>query len=1115
MLQRQIMFKQLQELQRKQQLEELGSNKNQNSVHQLSSVKQASGAQFPSTVDETSVHDASRMFTFGNMQTMQHNGPSGSVISQNHNLAPQFDLSSYGIHAPHADENLEQYSLIQGPSNLSVNMPAKSQSNFDSSCTSQIYNFSSDQISSSDGLLISNQENNFSGQVRAVGSNSSILSGNHPQRGFAMHRNASFLESEKRDENAASLDPLEHKILYNADDSGWESAFRRISKMNSEGFKKTVEIPSTQSGSWSALMQSAVAESSSSDAGVQEEWSGLSFQNPEPLNEGEKLQNDWVDRNLQSASSPSSKPDDMVQSINTFTNFQQSSHYLKQKEEFQRTGGSHLIQESLPSPNIWPVERKEHPNADAHQPSNNFSGHEFRGTFWPQGSTSDHMSGIGKNYNQMNICCSETSLLSYEETRKVVNQLNYRYSTEPENLGTAAAGVSNDENVTAPSMDDTSNYQTPSMQLSSKVSIPRDFPPNFGFKLPPTDSQFRRSYSSFPSLSMGSSSATPLSSHIVDDHIKYQHSAPPVQSHTDSRFPAYGGAASKETPEIRSSNSNVLEFPLSENLPDGHPSSTTDMLQHVGFLTGLPTPPFPANENSFQHDYQQLEKGNSVCEGPTEINSSTQLSRNIREQELIRKHRLEENAVESGPSTTSPHEQASNPGEIKREPPSFRASDVGSFRHSLNQTYSPLHQVLPTRSDETDGVEDFSPKIENVNNNDSIANARDLLLNGLRFGVKNRAKNDSHAFMPLGAFRSGEASSMSYNQNSQTYIPNHPTRSNDSSNLTYQSNISSQMAPSWFKHYETLKNGHILAMYDAGAQNNAAQLFGEMTRGNFQENSLITQVNLANASQQIGVCAPTSMACKQNPTVLPSHGTYQNLAVSIPKKRKHVALDMIPCHKEVNHWQSGLQDISTTEYLWAEASNRKPEQVNNVANIVEEMLPVTRAKRRLISTTQLMQQVFRPAPVIILCSDASPNCDCVAYFAARLALGDAWGLTSQLAPPTNNMSVYELKTSKRTKACKFSKVAEAFIDRVKIIEAHLSRVDRSLSFVDIKVEASEMEKFSTINRFAKFHVRAIPSNVDPASSSGTTTLLKSNIQKYVVPLPMPKIVPEGQECLSL
>ena len=40
-------------------------------------------------------------------------------------------------------------------------------------------------------------------------------------------------------------------------------------------------FPSLQSGSRSALMQSAVAETSSSEVGIQEEWSGLSSRNTE------------------------------------------------------------------------------------------------------------------------------------------------------------------------------------------------------------------------------------------------------------------------------------------------------------------------------------------------------------------------------------------------------------------------------------------------------------------------------------------------------------------------------------------------------------------------------------------------------------------------------------------------------------------------------------------------------------------------------------------------------------------------------------------------------------------------------------------------------------------
>lgn len=78
-------------------------------------------------------------------------------------------------------------------------------------------------------------------------------------------------------------------------------------------------------------------------------------------------------------------------------------------------------------------------------------------------------------------------------------------------------------------------------------------------------------------------------------------------------------------------------------------------------------------------------------------------------------------------------------------------------------------------------------------------------------------------------------------------------------------------------------------------------------------------------------------------------------------------------------------------------------QATNEAEIVDDMLPVVRAKRRLIFTTQLIQQVFRPGPAGILFADASSNCDYLAYSAARLALGDACNLNSRLPSDTNDV----------------------------------------------------------------------------------------------------------------
>ncbi|KAK6152620.1 hypothetical protein DH2020_012259 [Rehmannia glutinosa] len=492
----------------------------------------------------------------------------------------------------------------------------------------------------------------------------------------------------------------------------------------------------------------------------------------------------------------------------------------------------------------------------------------------------------------------------------------------------------------------------------------------------------------------GSSTAKSPSSHIASDYIKNPHPAPQVPSQIPTEFPAYSAVGSRDTSELKITHTSGSEFPLSENVQESQPpSSTPDMLQN----------------------------------------------------------------------------------------------------------YSLRHQMLSTRNAETDGsVKNFPLKYDNVSNQHSIANARELFLSGQHAGVKDRSKSDPYAVSRLGARNLQQMDIFRRNDTANRSIGG-----NDGSNLTYQSQISLQMAPSWFKHYETLKNGQMLPMYDTRAAINAAR----MNLGNLQESSSIMKVNLANAGQGSGVCpstVATSMACKQlnPPCVLPSDVTHQKLVVSIPKKRKLAALDLVPWHKEVNHEQSRIQDIRSI-------------YVNNEAEVVEELLPVNRAKRRLISTTQLMQQVFRPAPAVILCSDASANCDYVAYFAARFALGDAWGLTGQLASDINSMTPGKLKTSTRTNGCEFSKIVEAFINQVKKLEADISRVGKSLSFVDIKVEAQELEKFSIINRFAKFHIRAHPITVDPASSSGTTTVHKTNPQRYVVPHPMPRIVPEGIDCLSL
>ncbi|EPS66098.1 hypothetical protein M569_08676, partial [Genlisea aurea] len=99
--------------------------------------------------------------------------------------------------------------------------------------------------------------------------------------------------------------------------------------------------PSMRIGSWSALMQSAVAE----------EWSGLGFHNqeqspenvPASIMSNEKLQNNWVDRSMQNVSSPS--PELQKADMNYgFPDFQLSSHsYPKHEGEFQPNNNAQFL----------------------------------------------------------------------------------------------------------------------------------------------------------------------------------------------------------------------------------------------------------------------------------------------------------------------------------------------------------------------------------------------------------------------------------------------------------------------------------------------------------------------------------------------------------------------------------------------------------------------------------------------------------------------------------------------------------------------------------------------------------------------------------------------------
>ncbi|KAM0039841.1 hypothetical protein Hdeb2414_s0012g00386701 [Helianthus debilis subsp. tardiflorus] len=237
----------------------------------------------------------------------------------------------------------------------------------------------------------------------------------------------------------------------------------------------------------------------------------------------------------------------------------------------------------------------------------------------------------------------------------------------------------------------------------------------------------------------------------------------------------------------------------------------------------------------------------------------------------------------------------------------------------------------------------------------------------------------------------------------------------------------------------------------------------------------------------------------------------QDLLVPQSKKRKFSTYELLPWHKEATKGSSRLLDMSTAEVEWAQAAKRVPEMLKEDAKALGYSTRMVPSKKRVILSTQLMQVLFRPAPAAIL-SDDDPKCyNTLTYFAARLALGDACSLSNRFY----TLSVVKASISKGSCDQNPSKIVEDFIKRAKELENDILRFENGGSVLEIRMASQDLERFSLINRFAKFHSRAQMVAAESASSGGASTPPKLYPQRYVIAIPMPTTVPQGYSCLSL
>ncbi|VFQ82140.1 unnamed protein product [Cuscuta campestris] len=355
-------------------------------------------------------------------------------------------------------------------------------------------------------------------------------------------------------------------------------------------------------------------------------------------------------------------------------------------------------------------------------------------------------------------------------------------------------------------------------------------------------------------------------------------------------------------------------------------------------------------------------------------------------------------------------------------------------------------------------------------------------------------------------------------------------RNNANSVKFKHTHVSPQMAPTWFNHFGsgTFKNGQVLHDAQKVSVTNMGEPPLVLDKSFSSLQMFKTKQQLVPANNDTGQDVKPSLhsipaAAEQfcsSPSLSVGMGDPHSLLR--PKKRKHISSHLSPWCDVVSQGSCNLQTISFAELVWAKVVNRVAEKVEEDVDLNENAPPRHRARRRLVLSTQLLQQVFPPPPKMILSANSYAEYEAVAYSVSRLVLGDACGMVSR---SNDNPSMGADGTERISSKCKeledndhhLSKVIEEFTERARILEEEFLKLDRRLSLVDLVTENQDLEKFSVINRFAKFYGRgqADGAAAPSTSSDSATHLCNPFAQRYVTPLPMPRDLPTGVQCFSL
>lgn len=315
-----------------------------------------------------------------------------------------------------------------------------------------------------------------------------------------------------------------------------------------------------------------------------------------------------------------------------------------------------------------------------------------------------------------------------------------------------------------------------------------------------------------------------------------------------------------------------------------------------------------------------------------EASSSSSHGKIFHGQGSVVRHLPEVNSINSGSLMITAHHQAFDRDQQRDiYIPNISGSNLEVFGHSLGsspshqQDFSMRHQVQYLRNLDADCSNKMLMKSNEIDSGQNFqhanANARQLSLYREKLGIQNLI-HEQNTKAQLNSFASGVyplLSCLSYAGGDQLrrdsvksfiqdgQLTQLSCQGEDYNHSKEQSSINVQMAPSWFKHYGTWRNGQSSQMYDARGVKDAGRPFNISKP--FEHFGQVYNANTSQLASASPSLASNQVVPKQlaTPFHLTSDITEQNMAVPRPKKRKVARFDPLPWHKELTQGNQKFQ----------------------------------------------------------------------------------------------------------------------------------------------------------------------------------------------------------------